>query len=305
MRSLPLLLTLAGLLLVVPGCASDDGPRSILNDGGGSEVVERPLEADYAVFEHLRTNVFRQEDDRAILRRLVRLADAPDPVLRRYVAGVLGRAHPLAESLGVDVDDALHTLSADPDASVQLAVVRAIAPFDTQTSRSILGGVSRRNLPSRVGDAYLGVVDEARDAIADRVPDKDVDRFRTSTLDAARGWVRRAPSGTGDRFQVIELESGRLHEMRLNGIDLRVSVPDINVEAGAYYSEAIIAVSIVERRDGVRDRGPSRYRATSPYGWVTSSGEYGWLELYARHLGEDRVRLWVRRRALGAGAITE
>lgn len=293
----------AGLLLT--GCAQDRGPVSIFDGaaGSGELVGPKPVEADYAVFEHLRRNVFRQDDDRAIFERLVRLADAPDAVMRGYVARVLGRGHPLAESLGVEVHEALHALSEDVDPEVQRSLVRALAPLDTVSSRALLGGIARRDLPARVGVEYLDVVEEARDAVADRVPDKDVQRFRTLSPAAARAWVQAAPSGVGDSFRMIETESGRLMQEQVGPVRLRMSVSDVGQELGAYYSEATVTLSVVEQRDGAKDRGPSRYVAHSPFGFITSSGEYGWLEIYVRHLGEDRVRLWLRRRQLSAGRI--
>lgn len=324
------LLTGALLLaaLAAPGAAGDDEPAQ---DAAGPPPQEwlAPYGTESVTsetFDALRERLFRDGDEDAVARGLAWLTHARDPYVRQSVAKPLAGAYLLGEHLGEGFDEAvvpaLRRLARDDDFPTRQAVLhQLLRHHDTPLGRELALQHVRGEIPMPADASWDALRAFVRGYVGAR-GDPDDPEYLKKVIhgddEGLRGqWIAEAkesPATDGrNGWLTLDVRHGEPRDIELGA--RRADEPSFLVRVSFLGSEV---VRHDRRRDGRRAERPTSIDSVSLsirppsadgggantignglyMAGITGLGEV-WFDSVVRHLGDGRLRVWLRRRAPG------
>jgi len=324
------LLTAALVLaaLAARGAAGDDEPVA---EGAGPPPQEWLLpygteDVTSASFDTLRERLFRDGDEDAVARGLAWLTHARDPYVRQSVAQPLAGAYLLGEHLGTGFDEAvvpaLRRLARDADFPTRQALLHELLRHhDSPLGREIALQHVRGEIPMPADASWDALRAFVRGYVGARGDPDDPDYLKKliggDDDELRRQWISAAkehPATDGrNGWVTLDVRHGAPRDVELGARD--AADPNFLVRVSFLGSEVVRSDRRRDRRQAERptsiDRVSLSLRLPSSNGggantlgnglYMAGISAFGdaWFDSVVRHLGDGRLRVWLRRRAPG------
>ena len=295
-------------ILAACGLLVEAGPAGAGEEGEGAAsqaVAEPPCAwlAPYAAeptsedaFTTLRERLFRTERDADLIRGLTWLANARTQAVRVAAARGLADAYLLGEQLGADPVPGIRACARDPDPFVRTQMLSALAMHDSPLARELLFAHHAGDIPVPDGDAGEKIRTKVAGLLARYATADELSRLQQLGEGAQRAWFDDAEdhpaAGRSHRFETGEIQVGEEHRIELR------SAPGTFLWFGpvrtAYGTDGWVGsgdnVTVhLGAGGGGWTSGASIYG-----GGISSIAGPGSAITHRRHLGDGRMRYWIR-----------